>query len=336
LDPIGCIGVPRLSLRRRIWRILDRNDIGRRKPTHQAQQTRLSSQQQADFVEYINEKMAMLGIDRNAVCNFDETNVFFTFDTSTTLERKGAKTVSVRKTDSAQRCTVMLGVSGDGHKFPPLIIFKGANTRGGRIKGVFDEVRARQMVTTEGDHLGFPLTNKYAVQERAWMDTPTMHKWIDEVYGPWALRINGPNMVLLDLGPAHAKQEIVDRIAEFQGFVELLPAHSTSVLQVMDVGINKPFKNHVRDEYDNWHENHGENGEKVQRTDVSHWIETAWSKIRLDTILKTWQHIGWNFNPGNWGDLDINLDLDADDEDFMQLLADDSDDEADNDNGIED
>jgi DDE superfamily endonuclease len=136
------------------------------------------------------------------------------------------------------------------------------------------------------------------------------------VYGPLALRVNGPNIVILILGPA---QEIVDRNAAFKGYVELLPAHSTIVLQVMDVGINKPFKNVVRDEYDVWHENYSENGAKVDRTDVSHWIKASWSLIKESTILKAWQHIGWNFNP------DLDLDLDADDEDFMQLLAEDSD-----------
>jgi DDE superfamily endonuclease len=102
------------------------------------------------------------------------------------------------------------------------------------------------MVTTDSDHLRFSLLNKYAAQECAWMDTPTMHIWTDQVYGPWALRVNGPSMVLLYLGQEHAKQEIVDCSAEFQSYVELRPAHSTSVLQLMDVGINMPFKNDVR------------------------------------------------------------------------------------------
>jgi DDE superfamily endonuclease len=236
--------------------------------------------------------------------------------------------VLVFKTELANRCSVMLGVTEDAHKFPFLIIFKGANTRTGRINRVLSEVKRRQMVTTEGDHFGFLLSNRYAVQERAWMETATIHMWIDQVCGPWALRVNGPNIVILDLRLAHAKQEIVDQIAEFQGYVELLPAHSTSVLQVMDVGINNPFKNVVRDEYDVWHEHYGKPGAKVDQTDVSHWIETSWSKIKDSTILQTWQHIRRNFNP----DLKLNdTDLGAVDEDFMQLLAKDSEDEDNND-----
>jgi DDE superfamily endonuclease len=150
----------------------------------------MTSQHQSDFVDYINQKMAILGIYKSAICNFDKTNVFFHL-TQQPLWKIVMR--QRRKKESSQRCTVMLGVTGDGQKFPPLIIFKGLN---------------RQMVTLEDDHLGYPLSNKYAVQDRAWMDTPTMHKWIDEVYGPWALQINGPNMVLLDLGQANAKSEL--------------------------------------------------------------------------------------------------------------------------------
>jgi DDE superfamily endonuclease len=134
----------------------------------------------------------------------------------------------------------LLDVAGDGNKLPPLITFKGFNTASGRNIRVFDGIKNLQMVTTEGDHLGYPLSNKCAIQERAWMDITTMLKWIDKVHGPWAMRINGPNIVQLDLGLAHAKKKIAHRIADFQGYVEGLSAHLTSVLQVMDVGNNKP------------------------------------------------------------------------------------------------
>jgi DDE superfamily endonuclease len=172
------------------------------------------------------------------------------------------------------------------------------------------------------------------VQEKAWMDTASMHKWIDKIYAPWATAINGRNIVLLDLGPAHAKTEIVDRIAEFHEHFELLPPHSTSVLQVMDVGINKPFKNAVKNHYDMWFvENADEENPKPRRPDVAKWIAAAWSQIRDTTILRTWAHIGWTFenndnhNDANNSDDDIedgedgsSFEINEDDE-FMQVRS---------------
>jgi DDE superfamily endonuclease len=82
------------------------------------------------------------------------------------------------------------------------------------------------------------------------MDFTTMHKWIDDVYVPWATEIFGPNLVILDVFTEQAMLDNIICIAEYQGNIGLLPAHSTSVLQVMDVGISKPFKNHLKNEYD--------------------------------------------------------------------------------------
>jgi DDE superfamily endonuclease len=75
---------------------------------------------------------------------------------------------------------------------------------------------------------------------------------IDDVYVPWTTEITKPNLVIIDMWSVHAMGEIVNCIAEYEGRVELLPPHSTSVLQVMDVGINKSFKNHLKEQYDVW------------------------------------------------------------------------------------
>jgi DDE superfamily endonuclease len=327
----------RRPLRRRIWLVLKKNDVVHRCPTHQAQTTRTSDREKSDFVEYINDKMRMLNIDKSAICNFDETNIFFSFKSKTTLNDRGAKTVSVRQAGDTQRCTVMIGVSGSNEKFPPFIIFKGKDTRGGRVNKTIDRIEIQQQASRDGEHDGFPLSNIYTVQEKAWMNTTTMHKWIDTVYAPWARRINGPNIVLLDLGPAHAKTEIVDRIAEFHGHVELLPPHSTPVLQVMDVGINKPFKNAVKNQYDMWFVEHADEGDpKPRRPDVATWIATAWLSIRPQTIERTWRHIGWMFeqninnmennndndesNNVNNNEDDVEFDIN-DNDDFMQLRS---------------
>jgi DDE superfamily endonuclease len=128
------------------------------------------------------------------------------------------------------------------------------------------------------------------------MDMATMNKWIDKIYAPWSTAINGPNSVLLDLGPGHAKTKIVERIEEFHGHIELLPPHSTSALQVMDVGMNKPFKNAVKNHYDMWFvQNADEENPKLRRPDVATWIAAAWSPICDTTIERTWAHIGWIF-----------------------------------------
>ena len=60
----------------------------------------------------------------------------------------------------------------------------------------------------------------------------------------------------------------------------------------MDVGVNKPFKDHVRDCADGFIFDK-ENKIGPQQQNITKWIELAWNKIRTETLLKTWRQIGY-------------------------------------------
>jgi len=117
--------IRRDMLRRRVWRVLKRNGIVLRRTTHQAQNKRHSEKIIEDWVEYIRQKIAMLEIPPSNIANFDETNVYFSPDSTVTLNRHGGRTISVKKAQSSQRTTIMVGVTADGEKLPPYLIFKG-------------------------------------------------------------------------------------------------------------------------------------------------------------------------------------------------------------------
>jgi hypothetical protein len=56
------------------------------------------------------------------------------------------------------------------------------------------------------------------------------------------------------------------------------------------VGINKPFKDRVRDHYENFMVMTVDG--KPKRQDVAHWIWEAWDDLTETMILNTWRHIG--------------------------------------------
>jgi transposase-like protein len=292
IDP-STITLHRHLLRRRIWRILKRNNVGYRRVTHQAQLTRLSQRTIDDWLSYIKEKIAMVGLNHDHIVNFDETNVYFSFDTVTTLNRKGERTVSARKADSTNRCTVMIGVSASGFKLPPYIIYKGSLGRTGRIAQELKRVREHQNNLVDGlenFYLGYPTTNHYAVQPKAWMDEAKMVDWIEQVWQPWTATKSGPTMLILDEFAAHMTKEVRKRIADCGTHLEFIPGGYTSRLQVMDVGLNKPFKDSIRDQYDMWFLS--ANDTKPQRTEVATWIANSWDQLRVSTIIRTWQKVG--------------------------------------------
>lgn len=287
------IMVRRHLLRRRIWRILRLNNVGYRRVTHQAQLTRLSEKTIEDWVAYIKEKRAMVGVADECVVNFDETNVYFSFDTVSTLNRRGERTVSARKADSTNRCTVMIGVSATGVKLQPYIIYKGSLGRTGRIVQEMRKVQEYQSNMVQGGeetHLGYPVSNCYAVQPKAWMDEVKMLDWIDQVWRPWAESKTGPTMLILDEFTAHMTHEVRKRIADCGTHLEFVPGGYTSRLQVMDVGLNKPFKDYIRDQYDLWFLSAGDT--KPHRTEVAAWIAYSWEHLPRSAIIRTWQKIG--------------------------------------------
>jgi hypothetical protein len=156
-----------LHVKRRIWKMLCHHKIVLRRTTHQAQNTRHCAIVISDWISYIKGDMSMYGIGHDCIENFDETAVYFSLECSVTLNWQGERTISVRKADSSQRCTVMIGVSGNGHKFPPFVVFKGSTGRTGRIVVVLRRVAQQQhLIGHVGEHNNFPLSNFHSVQKR--------------------------------------------------------------------------------------------------------------------------------------------------------------------------
>jgi hypothetical protein len=86
---------------------------------------------------------AKLRVPRENVVNADETNIPFVPLSTTTLNVRGYKTISVRKPDSSQRATLMIGVSASCEKLPPFIIFPRKILAASRIDKFFYPEKCR-------------------------------------------------------------------------------------------------------------------------------------------------------------------------------------------------
>jgi hypothetical protein len=94
--------VDRSILQRRIWRIFWRRRVADPAITHQTQRTRSCSKVMLSWVAYIHEKMEMLQIGPESVCNFNKTIVFFLPESKWTLARKGETTIGALRADSSE------------------------------------------------------------------------------------------------------------------------------------------------------------------------------------------------------------------------------------------
>ena len=82
-------------------------------------------------------------------------------------------------------------------------------------------------------------------------------------------------------------------IKECGSAVDYILGGYTSKLQVMDVGVNKPFKSYVSKAYENFMIGNPENM-KVRREGIVQWMQTGWEKVKLQTITRTWNKVGIN------------------------------------------
>ena len=125
----------------------------------------------------------------------------------------------------------------------------------------------------------------YTVQDKAWMDEKKMLEWIDKVWAPFCAE-RPITMLILDEATCHLTGKVRRKIEGFGTVLEFIPGGYTSKLQVMDVGLNKPFKEKMRDHFDMYQVE--TNCTKPSRQDVSKWIKGAWDGITQETILNTW------------------------------------------------
>jgi hypothetical protein len=265
VDPDACSSLSSNALRLRIRRLLDAWDISWRRSTHKAQQTRLGVAVMDDFREYVRQKAEMLGVDKTKVFNVDQTNVHYSQESKYTYAAKGTRTISVKDVDSSNRCTVMLGASAYGEKLPPFIVYKGSNGRGGKVK---KELEARE---------GYPGGVEMTVQGNAWFDERVMLEWIEKIWKPFGAKDNNITYLILDECRVHMTTTIREAFENCNTEIEFIPGGFTDKLQVMDVGINKPFKNYIGECFDDWlvgkcHEDPTGRTPKPTRKDVAGWI----------------------------------------------------------------
>ena len=202
--------------------------------THESQKAPEETQTEVlDFMAVICPKLQLQCQSKAFILNMDQTPIPFTFNSKSTLEVVGARTVHVRKsTNDTKRATAAITITASGKMLPPLLIFKGA--KNGRI--------------VKKEYPTFDMSMYYACQENAWMDEQVMLLWVEKVLKPYIE--SAPEgivpLLLLDSYHCHVMASVVNEIQDLGVEVEHIPGGCTYLCQPVDIGINKPYKKHMR------------------------------------------------------------------------------------------
>lgn len=208
--------------------------------------------------------------------NADETPLYFDMPRNYTVNAKGEKQVNILSTGyEKQRITVMLCVTADGHKLPPYLILN------------------RKLVPKNEN---FPKDVIIRAQKNGWMTGEIMEDWAKSVWNkrPGALR-NPRNMLVMDAFKGHLTDPLKNKLRRNNCDLVIIPGGMTSQLQPLDVSINKPFKDYVKREYENWlHlEKHpltpSGKIKKASASKIAEWVSVAWKKVSNETIIHSFK-----------------------------------------------
>ena len=164
--------------------------------------------------------------------NMDETPVFFDMVGNRTVNVKGKNRVNVKTTESDKaHFTTILACLADGTKLKPTVVFK------------------RKTMPKEK----LPSNISVYVQEKGWVDETVLSKWLNDVWfkRPGAL-LKKNSLLVWDMFRAHLLGKAKDTLKENKRCQAVIPGGCTSVLQPLDVCLNKLFKVNMRQRWNHW------------------------------------------------------------------------------------
>jgi len=250
-------------------RFMHRNRFSVRAVTSVGQTLPLDWKEKSElFYCYLNDKKK--GVNHQAIGNMDEVNMCFDMPGNFTVEQKGTEDVKINTT-GAEKCsfTVVLSVTADGGKLPPMVIFK------------------RKTIPKEK----FPKGIFVQANEKGWMNGEMFKMWLEEI---WRKRpgsfFKSKSILIFDSAPSHLT-EASKMEASILSTIAVIPGGLTKVLQPLDISVNKSFKSKVRNEWERWmisgYHTFTKGGKmrKASYSTVCEWIDKAWKSITPDCIL---------------------------------------------------
>jgi hypothetical protein len=287
------------SARKWVYSMMGRNEISFRRKTHN--ENALSEQEMGrlhlDYVKHVRALMEDFDISPSRVVNFDETGCHFDMPASTTIDIRGnlsitvgTKKVNVLSTGDSGFCSVFLAVALDGAKLKPLVVFKGK-------PGATVERRLSQ------PEEGIDPRVAACVQENAYCDSRVMQLYVKKCVVPFVEKEDSQVLWTMDNFSSHQVGSVRDAFTSLGVMLSFLPPNSTSKVQMLDVGINKPFKQKMQEYFSSFLIERGNAAlqegleraliPKVTRGMMSKWIADAWDSITPETIKNTAVKVGF-------------------------------------------
>ncbi len=131
------------------------------------------------------------------------------------------------------------------------------------------------------------------VQQKAWMDESLMLEWIDICLRSYTGR--RPSLLVLDSFRGHITKDVTSLMKKHNIIPAVIPGGCTSLLQPLDVSINKPMKDAIRQlwsEYMDSMINTEHPNKPVSKQQIVDWVGKGIECIKKETVIKSFKVTG--------------------------------------------
>ena len=272
-----------------IRRLCVRNCFVVRQATHKAQEHPQKSVDEAiEWLQNVRPIVAAVPVAHRAyILNMDQTPLNFSLEDGKTLHLKGERTVTVRSTGGSKaRTTVSLTVAMDGTKLKPFVIFKG--TANGRI------------VRNEFPQNPYRNDMVMVCQPNAYQDDQNMMTYVNTILVPHLQQKaqGAPVVLFLDHFKVHYSNAMKQKMTELGVNLQIIPGGCTWLVQPVDVGIGKPFKDRCRRRWWNWMMEE-EEVSRATRVQQCKWIKESWDEMPATVVRNAWRKSDLSFLTNN-------------------------------------
>lgn len=185
----------------------------------------------------------MEDIPQEMILNWDQVGMKIVPSSAWTMEKSGTKRVEITAIDDKRQITAVFACSLAGSFLPIQLIYKGTTARC-LPKGV--KFPDGWNITHSANH---------------WSNTSTMLDFISFIIVPYVtekrkqlgLSSNHPALVIFDVFKGQCTEEVCKLLGDNNILYTLVPANCTDQLQPLDLSVNKPAKDFMKRQFQNWY-----------------------------------------------------------------------------------
>ena len=192
------------------------------------------------FLDDVVEAVTMEDIPAELILNWDQTDINLVPCSSWTMEKQGEKRAEIRSVNDKIQITAVFCGTLLGDFLPVQLIYKGKTNRC-------------------HPRFSFPPEWHITHSPNHWSTEETMLQYVEHIIVPYIERVredigaDKTALVVIDNFKGQVTQSVTNVLEDHNIHICLLPANTMDLLQPMDISVNKPAKDFIKRQFNQWY-----------------------------------------------------------------------------------